>query len=1803
MQEKKRVLKSTVFVFIGLVVFATFGLIFMVFQNFQKERLSEIQETYFEKITSSFELNLEKHLKEYYLEEAKRFLDNDVLELVSQKERQKLLALTQKRYEKLCSLDPYVMVAHFHLPDGKTLLRLHNPPYYGDNITKKRPILNYVHKHHKEVSGFDLGSVGFSYRNVLPLFYKGKYIGAFELGVSPKKILDYVMDFNQVEGMIKFSDKKISAQFGEIKNEDRDFSSKVIHTENLPRDQFISLNKQHYGLYSFDILSPDGKYLGEFVFLQELERYYQVYESTLKKLAVVFVFFALFFVFFIFYILKRFTKQSKYLQERATSILDAQRNIVFVSELEDGIQECNQAFLDFFGLDTLADFQKEHSCVCDFFIEESGYLSPIMEKESWIAYILKNSSKAFFAKIKQKEKSFVFRVYADYLSLENLFEVVITFEDITDEIEIQKRLEEERDLFSSGPVVVIEWSPKENWPVLYVSKNCQEVMGYSIQEMMEKSFIYAEYIHPDDLQRVFKEVSHYMETKTLRYEQSYRLRMADGSYKWFYDFNYLVWSDDGELLSIRGYLFDQTQLKEIEESYALEKQRLAGIIEGTNVGTWEWHMQTGEMFINEKWAELLGYTLEELMPVSIETWKKLAHPDDLQASFEIIKECKQQKRERYEAKVRMLHKNGSYVWTFARAKIIRWSDEAQPLVMAGTYLNVDEEEHLKAQIIENEKMFKLLYETFPDPTVLIDPVTKKLEKYNEMTHKQLGYTQEEFQDITISDFEYLEDPKETQAHVQNIMRYGFDRFETQHKRKDGSIIDVDVSVQLIRINEKEYLFCVFRDITHQKEVQKTIALQKQRLENVIEGTNVGTWEWNVQTGETLFNDKWAEIIGYTLEELAPISVQIWEKYSHPDDLKASMEPLQECLEGKREFYEAKVRMLHKNGEYVWIHDRGKVTEYDADGKPLIMSGTHAYIDEEEKLKEKMQRNEEMLQELFENMSSGVVIYEAWNGGEDFLIKNINKASLKMEGLVKEEVLGQKISEVVPMILETNLLDALRDVYTTSQAQYTSLHLYKEGLYNVYRDNFIYKISTGEIVVIYVDVTEQMLAREKLLKLNKDLEEASRAKSQFLANMSHEIRTPMNAIIGLSELMQDTDLNARQKDFLHKIHGSSRMLLGVINDILDFSKIEAGKLELERHVFALDNLTTQLRVLFSTRSMQKGIELYFHQKNDLPSLVISDELRIEQVLTNLLSNALKFTFEGIVVLRIELQEKYSQQKARIGFSVEDTGIGMSKEEQAKLFQAFSQADSSTTRRFGGTGLGLMISSKIVDALGGHIEVESTKDKGSCFSFALDVDVESWEHSEIKEQEYNYRVLIVDDQEISRIVLADMLERFDCAYDEAGDGIEAIDMVKRADDENKPYDFVLIDWKMPNLDGVETLKRLGEMYQSKELLHKIPSMMMISAHSMQEIDIEGLDVEKFLVKPLTPSTLFDAFADAKQGFTRVEEIQELLEVPDLQTKHILVVEDNEINQEVVALMIARTGAEVSVASNGEEAVSMFLAEPSQYCMILMDLQMPVMSGYEATEAIRKHDTHIPIIALTAAAMVEDKAKVLQTGMNDHLSKPIDTKDLYLKLAKYCKSEGSLENYKELANKEVEILSQSYLDKTISSQALIEKLLVKFMKQLDDDFAQISQAIRQEDPEAPKLIHTLKGVSGNLGAQQIAAIATLIDAEYKKGHKIDEEKIQKLQKSIDAFKEFYATREVLNEHDNSTSQELGSQELREFLGSVKEQLDASSILSAELQEQLLFSLQKRISPQSYEALEEALEELEFEDASKIIGDFLDE
>ncbi|QCO14870.1 response regulator [Azospirillum brasilense] len=688
------------------------------------------------------------------------------------------------------------------------------------------------------------------------------------------------------------------------------------------------------------------------------------------------------------------------------------------------------------------------------------------------------------------------------------------------------------------------------------------------------------------------------------------------------------------------------------------------------------------------------------------------------------------------------------------------------------------------------------------------------------------------------------------------------------------------------------------------------------------------------------------------------------------------------------------------------------------------------------------------------------------------------------------------------------------------------------------------------VVVFHEIAERKRAEEALRQAKSVAEAASRAKSEFLANMSHEIRTPMNAILGLVHLLQQTDLSTRQRDYAQKIRVSAQSLLGILNDILDFSKVEAGKLELERVEFRLDDLLQNLAVIVGAAAQDKDIEVLFSVGPEVPLDLVGDPLRLQQVLINLAGNAIKFTDAGEVVVSVRAVE-VTEERTVLAFSIRDTGIGIDAEQKERLFQAFSQADSSTTRRYGGTGLGLAICTRLVALMGGVMDVTSEPGRGSDFHFTAvfgnaarglaALGSAGERPSRFSAVPRGLSVLVVDDNLTAREVLGELVASFGWRTALCASGAEAIAELERATAAGQPYDVVLMDWKMPGMDGLETSRRIRD-----DGLVRAPVIIVVSAFGRERMgaqtgdaDAQDLGLSGALVKPVTASSLLDAVIDAYgrgadgaalgtiplHACTPVP--AGLLRTPQrrpLFGQRLLLVEDNSISQEVAREILERAGARVTLAGNGYEAIASVEEADPPFDLVLMDVQMPEMDGFEATRRLRARPAGqgLPIIAMTASALPSDRQRCLDGGMDDHIAKPIDVDQLFSVVTRWLGQPpagalaagglvaGGLVAGAPLLPKPMPFAAraslpielpgidvQDALHRLDGDVGLFRKFVCDFARTYDGVADGIAVALASGDlPRAKALGHELKSLAGNIGARRLSAAADAVQVAAFRG-----------------------------------------------------------------------------------------------------------
>ena len=772
-------------------------------------------------------------------------------------------------------------------------------------------------------------------------------------------------------------------------------------------------------------------------------------------------------------------------------------------------------------------------------------------------------------------------------------------------------------------------------------------------------------------------------------------------------------------------------------------------------------------------------------------------------------------------------------------------------------------------------------------------------------------------------------------------------------------------------------------------------------------------------------------------------------------------------------------------------------------------------------KDAIQATETWYLKIIESSPDGMLILDP--NGKIILV---NPQIETIFGYARGELVGQAVEVLVPQSVRPHHV-GLRNSFTRdSRARLMGSGI--DRLHGVRKDGSEFPVEVGlarlpdvggrgDCVCAAVrDVTERRRAEDEVRHARELAEDATRAKSEFLANMSHEIRTPMNAIIGMSHLALQTTLDKKQRNYIEKVNRSAENLLGIINDILDFSKIEAGKMSMEQVDFRLEDVLDHVANLIGMKAEDKSIELLFNCGAEVPTALVGDPLRLGQILVNLCSNAVKFTEQGEIILGVEQAQPVQHVGAEVElhFWVRDTGIGMTPEQCAKLFQSFSQADSSTTRKYGGTGLGLAISRTLVELMQGSIWVESTPGAGSVFHFRAKFKQQSEpmpRRMYRAEELLGVRVLVVDDNAAAREILSTMARRFGLEVDVARDGQEGLHMVQSAHAKQLAYEVVLMDWKMPVMDGVETVRRLQSMNEGS-----VPAVIMVTAFGRDEAmgaaQSRGALVNAVLTKPITSSTLLEAVGEAL-GKGRIAHSRsdskaqgQRHHLAQLRGARVLLVEDNDLNQELALELLRQAGIDAVLAQNGQEALDT-LARDATFDGVLMDCQMPVMDGYAATRHIRAQAVfrNLPIIAMTANAMAGDREKVLDAGMNDHIAKPLRVEDMFACMSKWINPSAAGRGEDTSAQPTTPLVAsqtpglpplpgidvRAGLATAQNNMALYRRLLAKFAAGQTSFASNFVQA--QEDADATsatRCAHTLRGTAGNIGALEVAEAAKALE-----------------------------------------------------------------------------------------------------------------
>lgn len=1166
---------------------------------------------------------------------------------------------------------------------------------------------------------------------------------------------------------------------------------------------------------------------------------------------------------------------------------------------------------------------------------------------------------------------------------------------------------------------------------------------------------------------------------------------------------------------------------------------------------------------------MYGYTKEEFSSL---TTRDLALSDTDEAIQERIKRILENGWDRFEA----LHttKNGSLKNIFVSVSILHIDNK--PYLRAAFH-DITDEKRLEKEITDEKNFIATIIDNANSIIAVID-ASGTMIKLNRYGQKVVGYTEEEvasepyfwkrFLPVSMQDkvFGIIEKAKEgiIMPHFQNswLSKEGEERFfewsNMLVNKPDGSM---------------DYIATIGIDITDQELQKLALQRQKEKFETIFSISKDGLAILDTESNFLEFNDAYLEMTGFSRQELLSKSCLGISVFEDHERAKEAMRTVVET--GSLTHFEKRCRV--NDGKEIAISMSLSLLP---DKQRVLVSAKD--ITEQKKYEKSLLETSQLLQQTLNEQEA---LLEVKTTGfvhlKDRHFVWVNETFETMLGYEKGELAGK------PTRIMYFDDEEYENYGSQGYAALSTVGVFTREIRGIKKDGSplsllasmtALKGAPNETMGVAIDITLQKVTERELALAKEQAEAANHAKSEFLANMSHEIRTPLNGIIGLNNLLLKTSLTPLQHNYLIKSQHSSKALLSVINDILDYSKIEAGKLVFEEKVFSIEAVLRNVADLFEYAVLEKSLEIHIDIHPDTPLILRGDSLRLGQVFNNLVGNAVKFTEAGDITIRVKPIVQ-NETDVQLECSISDTGIGMSEEEQSKLFHAFSQTDSSNTRKYGGTGLGLTICKQLVELMGGSIWQESVKSKGSTFYFTVRMRKElSEEFLPLNTHHLrNQRFLVVDDNQLERELIGNILQSWGAYAALCASGKEAIELAER-----QPFDYLIVDWQMPGIDGLDVIKTLHD-----ELKSTFPKVIMVTAHIreklLQAADARNIEVGKILHKPVTSSILLESITE----IGGIERFENGLENQYFSAQgKVLVVEDNEINQLVARDLLESFGLEVSIADNGQEAVEK--VENELYDVILMDLQMPVMDGFEATRKIREFNKEIPIIALSAAVMEQDKALTIDAGMNDHLAKPIDVDELQHLLSHYLPSGWVEDEKRGVTIDPLYGIDLTELSKKVRQPEQIER----FLKLFAHGHRFFSSKLMGTDINSPtfkQLIHGLKGVSGNVSAVGVYAISKSIDES-------DDQKVQselvpllldELERVIVAIDERFPEKTV------DMSETLQEDALPIMIERLISKLENKEFIDDDELDESLGNLRQFLTQQSVEQIRSAVEMFDYEAA----------
>ncbi|MBN2297643.1 MAG: PAS domain S-box protein [Deltaproteobacteria bacterium] len=1286
----------------------------------------------------------------------------------------------------------------------------------------------------------------------------------------------------------------------------------------------------------------------------------------------------------------------------------------------------------------------------------------------------------------------------------NLVEILCIGSDMTARIRAREALIEREKQYrlvveNANEGIVVD----QNGKCEFVNQKALDISGYTKDEFSSRQFI--EFIHADDKGK-FLDID-IMLTEGENACEAYPVRFIhrNGRILWFEVARVVIsWKNEPAVLN---FLNDITERKEAEEALRKSEERYRTILERIEDGYYEVDLAGNLTFFNDSMCQMLGYSKSEMLGMNN---RQYMDEQSAKKTYETFSDVYKRKASVKSLDLNFIKKNGNFVSIETSASIIRGST-GEITGFRGIARDVSTRRQAERALKESEQRYRTIFENTGTATIIINEDTT-ISLANSHFEKLSGYPREQMEGKkSWTEFIVEED-------LQRMKKYHADRrrdpdsapgqYEFRFVDINGEIKNIVINIRMIPGTCQSVASCL--DITDFRKAQESLRRSEEKYRDIFENVS-DAWYFHDMEGTLIeTNNAFKENLGYDKEEPLPENLRI------PDIMPERYKPMfKDYMNAviSRGRSEGLMQIIRKDGQERIIEYKNSVIR-DSEGNPIGIRGSGRDLTERIRYEKTITESEEKYRTILDNMEEG---YYELNTKGRFVF--FNDAFSRMLGYAKDELWNIDNRILVHHDDRERVFRSFNTVYKTAKStKFLDLKLITKDDSPCFVEMSVTLIKdlNGDPIG-FRGLTRDVTERKRMESLQREksaAEAANQAKSAFLANMSHEIRTPLNAIIGLTDLTLNTDLNEKQLDFLSKINMSAHSLLDVINDILDFSKIEADKLVLETVEFDLQETMDNISDMFAGKAVEKQLDLVLYIDPDVPTSLKGDPLRLKQILINLTSNAIKFTDTGEVVVAVS-SDGITKDKARLKFSIRDTGIGIHNSQLFDLFKPFTQADGSTTRRYGGTGLGLTICKRLVDLMGGKIWVESTEGKGSTFYFDLEFRA-SPKREKLCDQAGLYKelagvkVCVADRNQGSRYVLEKILKTFGFAVTSFAAEDDAFKALKNASDFQTPYTMFVVNLKNPHSDILRKIKQDDKLKNIKILALTDFSQ---NVHLWKNEDA-------VVTKPIKYSSLYRKIMKiydipvVEDPYAYAHADKKQVSLDHIKGATILLVEDNTINQQVAQEILKTAGINVDIAGNGQEALDMI--DDKLYDAVLMDVQMPVMDGYEATLLIRENPKYrdLPIIAMTAHAMKGDREKSLSSGMNDHVTKPIELQQLYNALDKWIKPIEKHSNRDIIEPEEddrgpekddAQVFPGIDIDECLvrlcGNKRLFKELLSDLYRDYHDVAERIKDALEDENTElAYRLTHNIKGVAGNLSAKELQNSSMRLEkhiANHEKAH----------------------------------------------------------------------------------------------------------